>query len=127
MMSVSFQRVFGVAGAMLLLAGCGSVTPKVWPFSDSSVTERARGPENATEYRCEGGKSFHVRYLEGGAAAWLIYPDRQVRLDKAAGTAGARYSNGIAVLQLDGERFSLTDGPTISYLGCKPVSATAAQ
>lgn len=108
-----------IIGLALLGGGCSSMKMSdVWPLGESKVAERPRGPENATEYRCDGGKSFHVRYLEGRAAVWLIYPDRQVRLDKAAGTA-TRYSNGIANLLLDGAQASLNDGPSIAYTGCK--------
>ena len=110
-----------------VLGGCGSFKMNVWPFGESSTIERSRGPENATEYRCDGGKGFYVRYLDGGAAAWVIYPDRQVRLDKVAGAAGGRYSNGIAVLQLDGDRVSLNDGPAIAYIGCKSPATGVAQ
>jgi membrane-bound inhibitor of C-type lysozyme len=109
------------------LGGCGSMKLNVWPFGEGTTVERPRGPENATEYRCEGGKGFYVRYLDGGAAAWVIYPDRQVRLDKVAGSAVGRYSNGIAVLQLDGDKASLTDGPAINYTACKAPAAASAQ
>ena len=62
-----------------------------------------------------GGKRFYVRDLENGAAAWLILPDRQVRLDKMTG-AGTRYSNGIAVLEINGNEATLNDAPSISNL-----------
>lgn len=76
-------------------------------------------PPNSTEYQCNGGKRFYVRYLDNGAAAWLIYPDREVRLDKVNSTAGARYSNGIAMLEINGNEATLADGPAIAYTGCK--------
>ena len=98
----------------LLLAGCGGVN--VWPFGGEK--ERSRAPSNATEYQCIGGKRFYVRYLDNGGAVWLIYPDREVRLDKVA-AAGTRYSNGIAVLDINGNEATLADGPTISFAGCK--------
>ena len=104
-----------------LLAGCGSIN--LWPFGETRTAERPRGPANATEYRCDGGKSFHLRLLDGGAGAWVILPDRQVRLDKAAATAGMRYSNGIATLQLDGETAMLSDGPASAFNNCKPPQA----
>lgn len=108
----------------LLIAGCGGIN--LWPFGESTPpgTSVARGPENATEYRCEGGKAFHVRTLEAGKSVWLILPDRQVRLDRVAAEAGNRYSNGIAVLHVGESGATLTDGAAISFSGCKTGTAT---
>jgi membrane-bound inhibitor of C-type lysozyme len=104
-------------GFALLIGGCSSVN--LWPFGDDrNVVNTPRVPANATEYRCEGNKTFHVRYLEGGKA-WVIFADRQVSLDKVTAESGSRYSNGIAVLQINGPDVSLTDGPAIAYQGCK--------
>lgn len=106
----------GVIGFPLLLAGCGSIS--IWPFGESKTASVSRGPENATEYRCTGGKTFHVRYLDAGKSVWLILPDRQVRLDKATAAGDGRYTNGIAVLSITSEGAELTDGPA-SYTACK--------
>lgn len=101
--------------AALSLAACGSLD--VWPFGGEKLAERPRAPANAVEYQCPGGKRFHVRPLDGGAAAWLILPEREVRLDKIAGAA-ARYGNGITTLDIDGGTASLNDrSATLS--GCK--------
>lgn len=105
-----------------IFAGCGSIN--IWPFGESEAPRASRGPENATEYRCEAGKVFHVRYLDGGKSAWVILPDRQVRLDRVAAEAGNRYSNGIAVLHVGESGATLTDGAAISYTGCKTGAAT---
>jgi membrane-bound inhibitor of C-type lysozyme len=101
--------------AALALAGCGSLD--VWPFGGEKLTERSRVPANAAEFVCAGGKRFHVRYLDGDAAAWLILPDREVRLDKSAG-AGSRYSNGITTLAVDAGTATLTDRGT-TLTDCK--------
>jgi len=109
-------------GLALLIGGCSSIN--LWPFGgDAKTSSAARVPENATEYRCNGNKAFYVRYLDGGMSAWVIFPDRQVRLDKVTADSGSRYSNGIAVLRIDGADVSLTDGPSSTYLGCKTVTA----
>lgn len=107
------------AGLPLLLSGCGSVNVNLWPFGGGGAQDRPIKPANSTEYQCNGGKRFYVRYLDNGAAAWLIYPDRQVRLDKVSSNAGASYSNGIAMLDVNGNEATLADGPAISYTGCK--------
>lgn len=98
----------------LLLTACGSVS-KMWPFGDDKAAG-ANSRSNATAYHCDGGKRFHVRLVDNGAAAWLILPDREVLLDK---TSGNRYSNGIAVLDLEGSEASLKDGDKPAYTGCK--------
>jgi hypothetical protein len=99
----------------LLLAGCSSISSlSLWPFGSENTGREPGPPPNSTEYRCNGGKTFYVRMLAGGDA-WVIYPDRQVRLEKAGET---RYTNGIATLRLDTPEATLDDGPAISYSGC---------
>jgi len=98
----------------LLLSACGGV--KVWPFGEDKAAATQRGPAGATEYQCEGNKRFYVRYEDKGATAWVIYPDREISLSNSG---GSRYSNGIAVLELNGDVATLNDGPTVAYNGCK--------
>lgn len=101
----------------LFLSGCSGFS--LWPFGDKGG-ERSNIPADATEYQCDAGKRFYVRDLENGAAAWVIYPERQVRLDKVAGSS-TRYSNSVAVLEINANEAQLNDGPSISYKGCKRV------
>ena len=113
-----------VAGAVsifaFLLAGCESMSlpSTVWPFGDKSV-ERSRVPANSVAYQCAGNKRFYLRYLDNGAAAWVILPEREFRLDRIAGDGGTRYGNGRAVLAVNGEELSLSDGPTVNYTQCR--------
>jgi len=113
----------GLAAISLLLAGCGDMNVRKYlPFgSDTSQPERSRTPPNSTEYQCAAGKRFYVRTLDGGAAVWLILPEREVRLNKIG--SSTRYSNGIAVLELSGNEATLTDGAASSFTGCKSASA----
>ena len=107
----------------LMLSGCGERSIKdLWPLGGEKTQERSRIPSNATEYQCTGGKHLYVRYLDNGGSAWLIFPEREVRLDKVAstpGAAGVRYSNGSAVFNVNGNEATYTDGSEISYAGCK--------
>lgn len=108
----------GLVGIALLLAGCGDINVKKYiPFTSDAPQERSRTPANAAEYQCAGGKRFYVRTLEGGASVWLILPEREVRLDKL--DSGSRYSNGIAVLELNGNEATLKDGAAAPFTGCK--------
>ena len=105
----------------LLLSACGGIN--LWPFGGEQVRERPRTPTNAVEYQCSGSKRFYLRLIENGAAAWVFFPEREVRLDKSAAAAasGQRYSNGIAVLTLNGNEATLDDGPASAFAGCKKV------
>jgi uncharacterized protein YceK len=97
---------------LTLLTGCGSVS--LWPFGESETSEKSRKPANATEYRCDGAKSFYVRNLDGGAV-WLIAPDREIRLDKQP---DGRYGVGKVMLEISSEGATLTDPPTV-FMNCK--------
>ena len=113
----------GLAAISLLLAGCGDMNVRKYlPFGgDAPQQERSHTPPNSTEYQCAAGKRFYVRTLDGGAAVWLILPEREVRLNKIG--ASTRYSNGIAVLELSGNEATLTDGAASSFTGCKSAGA----
>ncbi|MCM2290143.1 MAG: MliC family protein [Sulfuritalea sp.] len=108
----------------VMLAGCGDINVKKYlPFGgDSTIQERPRTPANAVEYQCAGNKRFFLRTLEGGAAVWLILPERELRLDRLGAGEGTRYSKGNTVLELGGAEATLTDGATPSFTGCKTVA-----
>lgn len=113
-----FRTLFIAASLATLLSGCSSV--KVWPFDGASSSGQSHTPANSTKYQCSNGKHFYVRLLDSGNTAWLIYPDREIGLKKS-GSANNRYSNGIAVLEINGNDTTLTDGTQINYSGCKPI------
>ena len=110
-------RTATIGLAAVLLAGCSSIN--LWPFGDSKPQEVSRKPVNATEYQCNNDRRLYVRYLDNGASAWVIFPEREFRLDKVASESGLRYSNGIAMLERNGDEVSLRDGPTVAFTGCK--------
>ena len=98
-----------------LVAGCGGID--LWPFGESGSTEVSRKPANATEYQCEGGKVFYVRNLDAGAV-WLIAPDREIRLEKPAGSTDMVYGAGKVRLEITAQNATLLDPPA-QFLGCK--------
>ncbi len=108
-----------VAGSSLLLGACGSMSVNLWPFGGTTEQDLSRPPPGATAYQCEGGKRLYVRYLDNGAAAWVILPEREFRLNKAASDSGARYSNGNATLDVKDGGATLADGAAVTYAGCK--------
>ena len=103
----------------ILLSGCGGVS--LWPFGSSGSTEQSRKPSDATEYLCEGGKVFYVRNLETDAV-WLIAPDRQIRLERPAGTKDSVYTTGKVRLEIAAQTATLLDPPA-QFLGCKRADA----
>lgn len=94
------------------LAGCGGAS--LWPFGSGEVPEQSRKPSNADEYRCDQGRAFYLRNLEGGAL-WLILPDREMRLEKHA---DGRWSVGRVELELRAGGATLADPPA-RYENCK--------
>jgi len=113
-------RIISLVPFLLALGACSNIN-QYNPFSEDKPTEAYR-PANATEYQCDGNKRFFVRRLTKENAVWLIYPEREVRLESTS-EGSQRYSNGIAVLEIDGGNANLTDGSTINYLGCKSIGS----
>src|SRR5437868_1712825 len=107
------QRIFLYAAFGALLAGCSTGID----LFGTGVREvdRSRPPANSTEYRCDDNKRFYVRLLDDGAA-WVILPERQFRLPKAA---DGQYANRTTTLQVKGNEASLTDKSDLHYNGCK--------
>ncbi len=111
----------------LLLAGCGGISMgNLNPFG-GGPEELSRVPLNATAYQCDAGKRLYVRYMDGGAYAWVILPEREFRLDRAGPASGTRYGTGSAILDRNGDEVTLSDGPAVSYLGCKVAAAAPAK
>lgn len=123
-MTYPYPRMSVLAVALslsALLAGCNSLPsmPNLWPFGGDKSAERSRTPPGATEYLCDSGKNLYVRYIENGKAAWVILPEREFRLNPVVSASGARYSNGVAVLDTKGNEATLSDGPTVTHANCK--------
>jgi len=108
-----------LASAILVLSGCGSVSLNLWPFEGDKEQDVSRTPPGASAYACEGGKHLYVRYLDNGAAAWVILPEREFRLNKTAAAAGSRYGNGSTTLDIQEGVATLADGATVTHSGCK--------
>ncbi len=117
-MRIDFIRAALPAFASLALLSACSAT-ELWPFGGAKRQELSRTPSNATEYQCNNGRRLYVRYLDNGAAAWVIFPEREFRLDKVASAEGARYSNGVTLLETSGNEARLLDGPAAAFTGCK--------
>lgn len=116
-------RAAALAGAALMLSACGSMSMNLWPFGGGKEQDPSRTPVGATAYQCEGGKRLFVRYLDNGAAAWVILPEREFRLNKIASSSATRYSNGNATLDIKDGGATLSDGTVVTHAGCKVSAA----
>ncbi len=111
------------AAVLIAVSAADCSGMRLWPFGDAQAQPRSRTPANATAYQCGAGKRFYVRSLDNGAAAWLILPEREVRLEKVPGAGNAtRYSNGAAVLEINGNQATLTDG-ALAFTGCSAAAS----
>lgn len=112
-------RTAVTAAALLVLAGCGSANVKLWPFGGEERTERSRVPANATAYHCDGGRKLYVRMLDNGAAAWVILPEREIRLEKTGAAAATNYAYRGTLLEIKGAEAVLLEGAKPVLTGCK--------
>jgi hypothetical protein len=112
-------RAAALSCATLILSACSSVTANLWPFGGEKEQDTSRTPAGATAYACEGGKRLFVRYLDNGAAAWVILPEREFRLNKSTSGTDTRYSNGSATLDIRDGVAALSDGTAVTHAGCK--------
>ncbi len=118
-MKPSVRRTAALACASLLLSACSSASLDVLSLSGPREQDTTRPPPGATAYQCEGGKRLFVRYLDQGAAAWVILPGREFRLNKTVSASGSRYGNGNDTLDTSGAEASLREGDAVTYSGCK--------
>lgn len=118
------MRLLALALATVSLAGCSSVN--LWPFGSSQSQELSRTPAGATEYRCNNDRRFYARFLDNGNSVWVIFPEREFRLDKVESDSTTRYTNRQAVLEVnEANEVSLRDGPTLAFTGCTAGGAKA--
>ena len=64
---------------------------------------------------------FYVRTLDAGAV-WLIAPDREIRLERAAGSTDMVYGAGKVRLEITAQNATLLDPPA-QFLVCKRTDA----
>ena len=110
-------HALALACAALVLSACSSMNLDVLSIGGAKEQDTSRGPAGATAYQCDAGKRLFVRYLDNGAAAWVILPEREFRLNKAA--SGSSYSNGSDTLELKDGMAALSDGAGVTYANCK--------
>ena len=105
-----------LAAAVLtaLAAGCGTVE-RMW----GGATEQKRVRPGVTEYTCDANRKLLVRFDAGVKAAWVIFPEREFRLDQVPAASGAQYSNGRTTLATHGDEASLEEASAVTFANCK--------
>ena len=104
------------AGAAASLAGCSMG----WlPWSKPEAVG-VYTPPGATAYACEGGKRLLVRFESDAKAAWVIYPDREMRLERVGSGAGQEYARAGTTLAVREGETTLTEGATVQAAKCVP-------
>lgn len=109
-------RHFALAILTTALAGCSGWS--WWPFGSSPAPDRPWYPADASVYKCEGNKTLVVRYVDGGKAAMVMFPDREFRLDAARAATGAKYSNGRTDLYTQGDQAFLEEAGNRLFTDC---------
>ena len=105
--------IAAIAATALLTACAGGW----WPWGGNSEDPSTRIPPGATVYNCAGNKRLFIRHAADGNSAWIIYPDREFRLDRTS--SGDRYSNGVSTLTVQGEETMLEEGGARLFTDCK--------
>jgi membrane-bound inhibitor of C-type lysozyme len=116
-MIIKLQKFVLASLLVVIIPACSSIGISN-PFGSDS-NERSQYPKDATEYMCDSNKRFHVRMLNNGSDAWLIYPDHEVNLPQSSDD-NRRYASGVIALVINGDATTLNDGEKIAYLNCKP-------
>jgi len=109
------QVSVAVIAAAMAVSGCSSL----WPFGGGKSEDPNRVPPGVTEYSCAQGKRLLVRYAADGKSAWVIYPDREFRLDRVASGSGERFTNGVSTLATQGDEALLDAEGARQFTDCK--------
>ena len=116
------RKTLAVFVAAVMLAGCSG--GGWWPWSSSSGEVAVpRTPPGAKGYACEGGKRLVVRFQADAKSAWVIFPDREFRLDRVASASGEQFSNGRTVLAVKDGEAVLEESGAVQFAKCKLESA----
>jgi len=75
-------------------------------------------PEQVT-YRCEGGRSFDVRFSSAGDLATVHLAGKSYPLPKVPGPTQAKFSDGSTTLWLDGQNALLESRVAVAGRNCR--------
>jgi membrane-bound inhibitor of C-type lysozyme len=96
--------------------GCGTLD-RLSNWWSGVPSEQSRRMEGAVELRCDAKKTLIVRI--DPETAWVIFPDREFRLDAVKGSPPTRYSNGRTTLTSKGEEVTLEEDTSVTFSNCR--------
>jgi membrane-bound inhibitor of C-type lysozyme len=108
--------------AAVMLGGCGGGGWTPWSKSAADTTGPYT-PPGAKGYACEGRKRLLVRFEGDSKSAWVIYPDREVRLNRAVAASGEQFSNARTTLTIKDGEAVLEEAGAVQFARCKPEGA----
>lgn len=108
------------AGLVVFTPGCATVE-RMW---SGGPTEQKRVRAGVTEFSCDANRKLLVRFDAAGKTAWVIFPEREFRLDQVPGASGLQYSNGRTTLSTQGDEASLEEASAVTFANCKRSAAT---
>ena len=118
---MTHRKTLSVFVAAALLAGCSA---DAWtPWSKSTGPSGPYTPPGATAYACESGQRLLVRFESDAKAAWVIYPDRQLRLDRVTSASAQEFSRAGTTLTVKEGDTMLVEAGAVQFSGCTPEQA----
>lgn len=97
--------------ALVALAACSTDGRQRGPLISNP------SPPKGTAYQCEGGRSFSVEYVSGGAILYVT--GQALRLKQADPGSGAKYSDGAMTLWTKGSEATLLFNGAPFYKNCR--------
>lgn len=106
--------------AITILAAAMSGCTSSWlPWGQADKELPRRLPDGAVEFACAQGRSLVLRHAADGKSVWVIYPDREFRLDRTGATSVERYTNGLTTLTVEPDGIAIDGDGTRQFAGCK--------
>ena len=98
--------------ALLVLAACGTDSRQRGPLISNPSAPKG------TAFQCEGGRTFSVEYVSGGAILYVT--GQALRLKQVESASGTKYTDGAMTLWTKGADAMLLFNDAPFYRNCRP-------
>ena len=111
---------------LFLLNSCSSIKldkekiKNIFSFDDKS---QSLFLDNSTQFMCDQNQTFFLTYLEDKNAVWIIFNNREFRLEKDL-VDDNKYSNGKTVLEFFQDSVTISSNEKSLYKQCKEITPT---
>jgi membrane-bound inhibitor of C-type lysozyme len=112
-------RSLAHAAALITASTLAACSGSFWPFARDGSATTVGIADGATQYTCADGKRLLVRYAADGKSAWIIYPNREFRLDQVPSGSGERFTNGVSTLHTKRDAATLEEGGSRLFVDCR--------